>query len=111
MSGGRCMAIRVAELARAGLNPDWMPGAVWRSVPVEVIRNEKGEHATPVVVGIERGLSRGTWRAVELLACPDTWCRPRVRSTAHAGRITTCARRWARSARRCSPATCSGSSR
>jgi hypothetical protein len=26
--GGKRMAIRVAELARAGLTPDWMPGAV-----------------------------------------------------------------------------------
>jgi hypothetical protein len=33
--GGKRMAIRVAELARAGLTPDWMPGAVPRCVPVE----------------------------------------------------------------------------
>jgi hypothetical protein len=31
--GGKRMAIRVAELARAGLTPDWMPGAVPRCVP------------------------------------------------------------------------------
>jgi hypothetical protein len=27
--GGKRMAIRVAELARAGLTPDWMPSAVY----------------------------------------------------------------------------------
>jgi hypothetical protein len=31
--GGIRTAIRVAELARAGLTPDWMPGAVPRCVP------------------------------------------------------------------------------
>lgn len=43
--GGKRMAIRVAELARAGLTPDWMPGAVPRCVPVEVKRNQHGERA------------------------------------------------------------------
>lgn len=33
--GGRRMAVTVAELARAGQVPDWMPGAVPRLVPVE----------------------------------------------------------------------------
>jgi hypothetical protein len=71
--GGKRMAIRVAELARAGLTPDWMPGAVPRCVPVEVKRNQHGERATTVVVGTERVLSRGKWRTVELLACPVTF--------------------------------------
>lgn len=70
--GGKRMAIRVAELARAGLTPDWMPGAVPRCVPVEVKRNQHGERATTVVVGTERVLSRGKWRSVEVLACPVT---------------------------------------
>jgi hypothetical protein len=68
--GGRRMAIRVAELARAGLTPDWMPGAVPRCVPVEVKRNQHGERAATVVVGNDRVLSRGKWRTVEVLACP-----------------------------------------
>ena len=68
--GGKRMAIRVAELARAGLTPDWMPGAVPRCVPVEMKRNRHGDHATTVVVGTERVLSRGTWRTVEVRACP-----------------------------------------
>jgi hypothetical protein len=71
--GGKRMAIRVAELARAGLTPDWMPGAVPRCVPVEVKRNQHGERATTFVVGTERVLSRGKWRTVEVLACPVTF--------------------------------------
>ena len=71
--GGKRMAIRVAELARAGLTPDWMPGAVPRCVPVEVKRNQHGERATTIVVGTERVLSRGKWRPVEVLACPVTF--------------------------------------
>jgi thiazole synthase ThiGH ThiG subunit len=71
--GGKRMAIRVAELARAGLTPDWMPGAVPRCVPVEMKRNQHGERSTTVVVGTERVLARGKWRTVEVLACPVTF--------------------------------------
>ncbi len=71
--GGKRMAIRVTELARAGLTPDWMPGAVPRCVPVETRRNQHGERASTVVVGMERVLYRGRWRSVEVLACPVTW--------------------------------------
>ena len=71
--GGKRMAIRVAELARAGLTPDWMPGAVPRCVPVEVKRNQHGARAKTIVVGTERVLNRGKWRTVEVLACPVTF--------------------------------------
>jgi hypothetical protein len=71
--GGKRMAIRVAELARAGITPDWMPGAVSRCVPVEMKRNQHGERATTIVVGTERVLTRGKWRGVEVLACPVTF--------------------------------------
>ena len=71
--GGKRMAIRVAELARAGLTPDWMPGVVPRCVPVEVKRNQHGERAATIVVGTERILSRGKLRTVEVLACPVTY--------------------------------------
>ena len=71
--GGKRLAVRVAELARAGLTPDWMPGAVPRCVPVEVKRNQHGERATTVVVGTERLLTRGKWRTVEVHACPVTY--------------------------------------
>lgn len=68
--GGKRMAIHVAELARAGLTPDWMPGAVPQCVPVEVKRNQHGERASTMVVGTERIMSRGKWRTVEVRACP-----------------------------------------
>lgn len=71
--GGKRVAIRVSELARAGLTPDWMPGAVPRCVPVETKTNQHGERATTVVVSTERMLSRGKWRTVEVLACPVTY--------------------------------------
>ena len=71
--GGTRLAVRVAELARAGLTPDWMPGAVPRCVPVETTRNQHGERATTVVVGTERLLTRGKWRTVEVHACPVTY--------------------------------------
>jgi len=83
--GGKRMAIRVAELARAGLTPDWMPGAVPRCVPVEIKANQHGERATTIVVGIERVKTRGKWRSVELLACPVTW-RPHPDQIASARR-------------------------
>ena len=68
--GGRRMALRVAELARAGLTPDWMPGAVPRCVPVDIKRNRYGDRATSEVVGTERVLVKGKWRSVEVRACP-----------------------------------------
>ena len=71
--GGKRMAIRVAELARAGLTPDWMPGAVPRCVPVDIKRNRHGDRAVSVVVGTERVLVKGKWRTVEVRACPVTF--------------------------------------
>ena len=71
--GGKRMAVRVAELARAGLTPDWMPGAVPRCVPVNIKRNQHGERAATMVVGTARILSRGKWRSVEVRACPVTF--------------------------------------
>ena len=84
--GGKRMAIRVAELARAGLTPDWMPGAVPRCVPVEMKRNQHGERATTIVVGNERVLTRGKWRTAKVLACPVTW-RPHPEQIASARRF------------------------
>ena len=68
--GGKRMAIRVAELARAGMTPDWMPGAVPRCVPVDMKRNRHGDRAVSEVVGTERALVDGKWRSVEVRACP-----------------------------------------
>jgi hypothetical protein len=83
--GGIRMAIRVTELARAGMTPDWMPGAIPRCVPVDVKHNQHGERAVTIVVGTERVLTRGKWRTVELLACPITW-RPHPEQIASARR-------------------------
>jgi hypothetical protein len=71
--GGIRMAISVAELARAGMTPDWMPGVVPRCVPLETKNNQHGERATTIVVGTERVKTRGKWRTVDILACPVTW--------------------------------------
>jgi hypothetical protein len=76
--GGKRMAIRVAELARAGLTPDWMPGAVPRCVPVEIKHNQQGARASTIVVGTARIRTRGptvrgTWKTIDILACPVTF--------------------------------------
>lgn len=76
--GGKRMAIRVAELARAGLTPDWMPGAVPRCVPVGTKQTQHGARAKTIVVGTERirvrgPTPRGTWKTIEILACPVTF--------------------------------------
>lgn len=83
--GGIRMAIQMAELARAGMTPDWMPGVVPRCVPLETRNNQHGERATTIVVGTERVKTRGKWRTVELLACPVTW-RPHAEQIASARR-------------------------
>ena len=83
--GGKRMAIYIAELARSGMTPDWMPRVVPRCVPVETKCNQHGERSTTVVVGFERVLSRGKWRSIEVLACPVTW-RPHPEQIASARR-------------------------
>ena len=71
--GGIRMGISVAELARAGMTPDWMPGAVPRCVPVDMKRNRHGDRGVSVVVGTERILVHGKSRIVEVRACPVTF--------------------------------------
>ena len=83
--GGKRMAIYIAELARAGMTPDWLPGVVPRCVPVETKTNQHGELSTTIVVCTKRVLSRGKWRRVEVLACPVTW-RPHPEQIAFARR-------------------------
>ena len=83
--GGKRMAIRIAELARAGLTPDWMPGAVPRCVPRDTRENQHGVRAVTEVVGTEHILTRGKRRTVEVLACPVTW-RPHPEQIASARR-------------------------
>lgn len=83
--GGIRMAIQVAELARAGMTPDWLPGVTPRCVPLEIKNNQHGERATTIVVGTERVKTRGKWRTVDILACPVTW-RPHPEQIASARR-------------------------
>ena len=71
--GGIRMAISVAEMARAGITPNWMPGAVPRCVPVYMKRNRHGDRAVSVVVGTEKVLVSDKWRTIEVRACPVTW--------------------------------------
>ena len=88
--GGKRMAIYVAELARAGMTPDWMPGAMPRCVPTLVKQNQHGTHVGTVVVGTERirvrgPTARGIWKTIDILACPVTW-RPHPEQIASARR-------------------------
>jgi hypothetical protein len=86
--GGKRMAVRLAELARAGMTPDWMPGAVPKCVPVDIKRNRHGERAVSIVVGSERVLVKGKWRTVDLRACPVMF-RPDARQIEAARRDYT----------------------
>ena len=84
--GGIRMAISVAELARAGMTPDWMPGVVPRCVPLETKQNQHGERSSTIIVRhLPRVRTRGKWRTVEVLACPVTW-RPHPEQIASARR-------------------------
>ncbi|MFQ6551890.1 hypothetical protein AAD018_006025 [Aestuariibius insulae] len=77
--GGRRMAITIAELARTGRQPDWMPEARPRIEPVE--RNLKGMAKTAVLETLtvrrpmRNGLRGRSWvsRKVEVRWCPCRW--------------------------------------
>jgi hypothetical protein len=83
--GGIRMSISIAEMARAGITPNWMPGAVPRCVPVEIKRNRHGDRSVSVVVGTERVMVCNKWRTIEVRACPVTW-RPHPEQIASARR-------------------------
>lgn len=71
--GGRRMAIWIAELARAGMRPDWMEGAAPRCVPVETHTNRHGVRAKSEPCGVVDVVSRGRKVQVELRWCPVTF--------------------------------------
>ena len=71
--GGRQMAIWIAELARAGMRPDWMEGATTRCVPVETHTNRHGTRAKSEACGTVDVVSRGRKVQVELRWCPVTF--------------------------------------
>jgi hypothetical protein len=68
--GGIRMGIWIAELARAGLTPDWMPGAVSRCVPSEWRQTKHGQRAQSQVCGEHTVRSRGRVRLIEVRCCP-----------------------------------------
>lgn len=68
--GGRRMGLWIAELARAGLRPDWMEGAKTRCVPVDLSREKPGRPPKSEVCGTVDVISRGRKRTVELRWCP-----------------------------------------
>lgn len=68
--GGLHMAIRVAETARAGVTPDWMPGAVPAYEAREWHRNQNGRWAATERVGEFREVVRGKRKTTEIRICP-----------------------------------------
>lgn len=71
--GGRPMAISMAEWARAGAAPDWMPDATPRCVPVEWRNTKHGYFARAEVVSVETVVFRGRKIEHQVLACPITY--------------------------------------
>lgn len=71
--GGLGMAIRVAELARAGVTPDWMPEARQRVVPKEWRQCKHGTFARTEVVGTVKYRHRGRMVIRDVVACPVTY--------------------------------------
>lgn len=72
--GGRGMALRIAELARAGQAPDWGRDLKPRCIPLALrCENQFGPQAVTEVVRIERVTHRGRTRDIPVLACPVTY--------------------------------------
>lgn len=71
---GRRMAIRIAELARAGRAEDWGEGLRPQCIPLGWrCENQYGPQAVTTKVGVERITSRGRTVEVPLMACPVTY--------------------------------------
>lgn len=88
--GGRDMALRIAELARAGQAEDFGQGLRSRCIPVAWrAENQYGSQAVAEAVGVERVEVRG--RRVEFAVL---WCR--VTYTATADRIASARAAYAR---------------
>lgn len=71
--GGRAMAVRVAELARAGITPDWMPDARVRCVPLGWRTTRHGRFAKTEVIEVVRFKHRGRTIQREVTCCPVTY--------------------------------------
>ena len=68
--GGRVMAAQIADLARAGLVPDWMPDAAPRVVPEAWRETKHGRFAKTEVVGTIRYRHRGRLTTRDVICCP-----------------------------------------
>lgn len=71
--GGRAMAVSIAEWARAGVAPDWMPDARTRCVPREWRNTKHGYFARAEVVAVEAVIHRGRKIEHQVLACAVTY--------------------------------------
>lgn len=83
--GGRRMALQMAELARAGQAPDWMPGAAPRCIPAGWRRSKHGVFAETEACETWRYVSRGRAREVDARWCPVIY-RPTAAQIAAARR-------------------------
>lgn len=72
-AGGRGMAVELARLARAGMAPDWMPGAVPRCVPRDTRLTKHGLFARTEVAGQVVSTHRGRKVVRDVLCCPVTF--------------------------------------
>lgn len=74
VSAGLPMAFRVAEHARCGTTPDWMPDATPRVVPVDLGSDgRRGPKPKSVVVGYETTVHRGRETVHEVRMCPISY--------------------------------------
>lgn len=71
--GGKAMAVQLATLARAGMVPDWMPGAAPRCVPQDTRLTKHGLFAKTEVVGSEETQYRGRKVKHDVVVCPVTY--------------------------------------
>ncbi|MDH2325993.1 hypothetical protein QCN27_03840 [Cereibacter sp. SYSU M97828] len=72
--GGHRFAAQMAEWARMGITPDWMPGAQPKVVPAIIEPSAKGGRPTrSVVAGIDAYDVDGRLVEYEVRVCPITW--------------------------------------
>ena len=71
--GGMPMAIQIAEYARAGITPDWLPGARTRVVPCGWRETKHGRYALTELVATVSYKHRGRKVSREVRCCPVTY--------------------------------------
>lgn len=71
--GGRAMGARIAELAKAGITPDWMPEATPKCVPRGWRNTKHGYFADTEVVEKIELLQRGRMVKLDVVWCPVTY--------------------------------------